>query len=211
MKQKIFIALNLGIAPTRAVAEVVEAVRREVAPLGWRVAWVPAANLHVTVKYLGWTRPETVEAIADRLRKLVGGRAPVELRARGLGAFPGPSSPRVIWVGLDGDLAALERLAADVDAAMSELGFTKEERAFRAHVTIGRVKEGKGSLTEIIAKYADRDCGTSTIRELVVYESKVRAQGAEYLARARVPLGGGAAAEQPAKTTEKEEAHDGTR
>jgi 2'-5' RNA ligase len=96
----------------------------------------------------------------------------------------------VIWVGLEDPSGGLARLAKDVDEWVSDLGFIKEERAFRAHVTIGRVKEGQASLEDLIERYRDRECGSSTIREVVVYESRPKGGGVEYVARLRRPFGG---------------------
>ena len=208
-KLRAFLAVNLSVPATRAVADLGEAVRRELGEnaQAMRVAWVPAANLHVTLKFLGWTSEEALEAVADRLRRELLRRPAVEVRARGLGVFPTATSPRVIWCGLEDLASGLGNLARDVDKWMSELGFIKEERPFRAHLTLGRVKEGRASMEELIGKYAEKDCGTSVIREVVVYESRLRAQGAEYVARARVPLGGGGREPtRPAQETKKEEA-----
>jgi RNA 2',3'-cyclic 3'-phosphodiesterase len=196
-KIRAFLAVNFSVATTRAMAELEEAVRKETPP-ELRIAWVPAANLHVTLKFLGWTREEALPAIQDRVGKEISGYAPFDVRAKGLGTFPTPTSPRVVWIGLEDAGGTLGKLAAGCEQWMSDLGFIKEERPFRPHVTIGRVKDGKGSLADLIGKYAERDCGTSQIREVVLYQSKLRAQGAEYIARARIPLGG-----------RKEEARDG--
>ena len=70
---------------------------------------------------------------------------------------------------------------------MVELGFDKEERAYHPHVTVGRVKESRGAAEE--AWKGDALVGSSPFSEIVVYESKTRSAGAEYVARARVPLG----------------------
>src|SRR5690242_9101755 len=167
-KIRAFIAVNLSVAGTRAVAELEDAVRQECQGLDLRVAWVPAPNLHVTLKFLGWTREEALEAVRDRLAQELSRRVPIDVRGHGLGAFPTVTRPRVIWVGLDDPNGALGELAASVDQVVSELGFIKEERPFKAHMTIGRVKEGKGSLEDVIARHADRDLGVSTIREVVL-------------------------------------------
>ena len=187
-KIRAFVAVNLNVAATRAVADLAEAVKQETRALALRVAWVPPPNLHVTLKFLGWTSDEAIEGIRDRLTLEMADRSPFEVRARGLGAFPDARHPRVIWVGLEDAGGQLGGLAQLVEQALSDLGFIKDERPWRAHMTIGRVKDGRASLEETIAKHADRDLGLSTIRELLVYESKLRAQGAEYLVRARVPL-----------------------
>jgi len=70
---------------------------------------------------------------------------------------------------------------------MVELGFDKEERAFHPHVTVGRVKESRGSASD--PWKSDAQLGSSLLNEIVVYESRTRSAGAEYVARARVPLG----------------------
>jgi 2'-5' RNA ligase len=177
-----FLALAFPVAVTRRIAE--EVARRKAAVGDARVAWVPAANLHVTLKFLGGIPEELVEGIAGRLKQVAQRHAPIEARARGLGAFPSPSRPNVLWVGVDGG-EALTRLAHDVDAAMVELGLAKEERPFHAHITVGRVKEHRGP----IDWSSDAEYGTAALNEIIVYESRTHRAGAEYVARARVPLG----------------------
>src|SRR5262249_17380422 len=116
------------------------------------VRWVSTEGLHITLKFLG-------EVAEDRLR--AGGRAPsgggprppapappgghraLTLGARGLGAFPAARIARVIWAGVV-DGASLAALASDVEAALSTLGFSPEARAFRPHVTLGRVRSRRG-------------------------------------------------------------------
>src|SRR5262249_49463421 len=139
-----------------------------------------------------------VAAVEDRMARVVAGSATIEVRAGGVGAFPTARSPRVLWIGVEDASGRLARLAGGADQALSELGFIKEERPVRSHLTIGRVKEGRASLEDVIQNYAGRDCGASTIREVVLYESRLRAKGAEYVARARVPF---AAAAQSASPT----------
>jgi 2'-5' RNA ligase len=182
---RIFLALNFSVAVTRRIAEEVERKKQPLADAGFRVAWVPAANLHPTVKFLGSIRDEAIEGIVGSLGRLAPRHQPIEARAVGLGAFPSLSKPNVLWVGVEAPaLAALQR---EVEGAMVELGFEKEERIFHPHVTVGRVKEARGDATALWQSGVD--CGSSPLAELVVYESKTRSAGAEYIARARVPLG----------------------
>lgn len=183
---RIFLALNFSVAVTRKIAEEVERRKAPFSDGGFRIAWVPAANMHLTLKFLGSIGEELVEGVVGACRRVAARHLPFEARAVGLGAFPSLERPNVLWVGVDGPpaLAALQR---DVDAAMVELGFEKEERAFHPHVTVGRVKESRGSATDLWK--GDVNAGGSTIGEIVVYESKTRSAGAEYVARARVTLG----------------------
>ncbi len=183
---RIFLALNFSVAVTRKIADEVERRKAALAEAGFRVAWVAPANLHLTMRFLGSVADELVEGVVGAARKVAARHAPIEARAVGLGAFPSPARPNVLWVGVEAP-AALSALQRDLEAAMVELGFDKEERAFHPHVTVGRVKESRGSSAELWS--GATDCGGSTLGELVVYESKTHAAGAEYIARARLPLG----------------------
>src|SRR5579859_6147799 len=95
-----FLAVNFPVAVTRKIAEEVQAIREPVASAGWKVAWVPAANLHVTLKFFGMVEEASIEGIQGRLRRELEKRPGFELEARGMGAFPGPQSARVIWAGV---------------------------------------------------------------------------------------------------------------
>lgn len=182
---RIFLALNFSVAVTRRIAEEVERRKQSFADAGFRIAWVPAANLHITIKFLGSVREEAIEGVVGALHRLAPRYQPLEARAQGLGAFPSPVKPSVLWLGVDApSLAPLQR---EVEGAMIELGFEKEERQFHPHLTVGRVKEARGDATPLWQ--SNVDCGGSLLPEIVVYESKTRSAGAEYIARARVPLG----------------------
>jgi RNA 2',3'-cyclic 3'-phosphodiesterase len=177
-----FLALNFSVATTRRIAEEVEKHKAAVAE-ALKVNWVPAANLHVTLQFLGMIEEELVEGIAGRLKKLA--HAPFEVKAKGLGAFPSHVKPSVLWVGVDGG-SALVTLQREVEAAMVGLGFPKEERAYHPHITVGRVKEQRADVPFTWA--SDVDLGGSTMNEIVVYQSKTAGKGSEYIARARVPI-----------------------
>ena len=183
---RVFLALNFSVAVTRKIAEEVERHKAAMSGAGFRVAWVPAANLHLTLKFLGTVGEELVEGITGACKRVAMRHAPFEARAGGLGAFPSLQQPSVLWVGVEASpaLAALQR---DVEAAMVALGFDREERPYHPHVTVGRVKESRGSGEELWR--GDAACGSSPLAEIIVYESRTRSAGAEYVARARVPLG----------------------
>jgi 2'-5' RNA ligase len=216
MKVRAFVAVNLGIPVTREVAELAGRVRQDLREVDMKIAWVPPPNLHVTLKFLGYVDEEAMELMAGRLGLELGKLQRFDVAAQGVGAFPSATRPRVLWVGLNDASGRLVKLAGVVDEVMSDLGFKKETRAFHPHITIGRVKDGDGSIEAVVAKHAAAECGTSNIREVVLYESKLRAQGAEYLAHARIPLGSttqpprqaSSARAQPGEQS-KEDVHDG--
>ena len=183
---RIFLALNFSVAATRKIAEEVDRHKAAMGEAGFRVAWVPAANLHLTLKFLGSVGEEVVEGVTGACRRVAARHPPIEAKAVGLGAFPSAQKPNILWVGVESSpaLAALQR---DVEGAMVELGFEKEERAYHPHVTVGRVKEHRGSAADLWK--SDALLASSALAEIIVYESRTRSAGAEYVARARVPLG----------------------
>lgn len=184
MRIRTFIAVSFSVAVTRRIADEVEKRRAEI-DRAWRVAWVAPASYHLTLRFLGGIEEALLEGIAGRLARIR--CAPFEMRARGLGAFPSPERPSVLWVGVSGG-DALVALQREVEQAVVGLGLPREERPFRPHLTVGRVKEPRGGDAQPALWTGDVDCGASTVTELIVYESKTLAQGAEHIARARVPL-----------------------
>jgi RNA 2',3'-cyclic 3'-phosphodiesterase len=199
-----FIGICFSVGTTRRIAEAMEKKAAELSPLGWKLAWVPPGNLHVTLKFLGSIPPESLDAITLGLRRRIGDLPAPVLRARGLGAFPiearlqanggEPSAdPRVLWVGAEGGkpLEAVQRM---VELEMAELGFAKEARPYHPHVTVARVvepppAEHRGAF---LAGGEALDFGEDRIPEIVVFESrsihKANRAGVEYLAKARVPF-----------------------
>ena len=153
------------------------------------VAWVAEANLHVTLKFLGQIDAAAVAPIAAALAA-VGARTPAfDLGVHGLGAFPTPARPSIVWVGLT-PATPLATLAADVDAALSALGFARESRPFAAHVTLGRVRESRrnAALTAALARPAA--CGPLAVRALSLMRSELRPRGARYTELASIVLAG---------------------
>ncbi|HEY1585448.1 MAG TPA: RNA 2',3'-cyclic phosphodiesterase, partial [Polyangia bacterium] len=104
-----FLALSFSVAVTRKIAEEVERHKASMADAGFRVAWVPAANLHLTLKFLGSVGEELVEGVTGACRRVAARHQPIEAKAVGLGAFPSLQKPNVLWVGVEAPqaLAAL--------------------------------------------------------------------------------------------------------
>jgi len=152
------------------------------------VAWVVPANLHVTLKFLGQLDEARVPAIADALRAACARHAAFELAVRGLGAFPSPTRPRVLWAGLEGDAGALGALAERVETACGALGMSRETRPFAAHVTLGRVREPRRqpALAEALALPAD--FGRLRVEQVSLMRSQLSPRGARYSELAGAPL-----------------------
>lgn len=189
-KKKLFLAVNLSIATTRKIGDALTAMKRA-AEGRMRVAWVPQANLHVTLKFLGYANEEVADQIRDVVLSGIKSRKAFEIGARGTGTFPAdPTAARILWLGVQDPSGMLGKLAADVDRWTEKLGFPKETKPFHPHVTLGRVKDLKDpkAVEELLSTYKTNDFGTSLVREVILYESSVTSKGSEYTGLARMPL-----------------------
>ena len=185
-----FVAVDLSPEAREAIA-IAQHALRDAGPRA-DVGWVDVAKLHLTLKFLGEVPEDAVGAVGTTLAEVAGRHRVFELVAGGVGCFPGPSRPRVLWTGLTGGLREIGALAADVERACVPLGFPPEARPFRGHVTIGRVRSprGIGRVVRTMDALADRTFGAWTVRDLVLYRSHLRgARGSLYEALARFALG----------------------
>ena len=128
-------------------AELPDAFRREagrlasaVGALGIRGARpVRAEGAHLTLKFLGDVESRRVADALDAMRRAAARSAPFGLRSGEVGAFPNADAPRVLWLGADGDLAALRRLRDDLEDSLAAAGFPRDRRPFAPHVTAARI------------------------------------------------------------------------
>jgi RNA 2',3'-cyclic 3'-phosphodiesterase len=155
---------------------------------GAAVRWVRDDGLHVTVKFLGPVTSHTLDGLHESLRPCGWALRPFSLRLRGLGVFPNPRQPRIVWAGVDSD--ELPRLARLVEEAAARLGFEPERRAFRPHITLGRVKGTRGwpRLQEMLQAHGDDDFGECEATELIAYSSDLRPSGAVYTKLWTIPF-----------------------
>jgi len=103
--------------------------------------WVDPNSIHLTLKFLGNVDVEKIESITKGLFEATQNVPPFQLELAGLGAFPNLRSVRVVWIGLKGDLDLLQKLQSQIEARISPLGFPPENRTFKPHLTLARVRE----------------------------------------------------------------------
>lgn len=181
-----FLALCLSVGHTRRIVDALEPTHARLRDRGWKLAWVPPANLHVTVKFMGDIPRENVDAISIALKKRCADLPPIAMKVAGLGAFPSASdgAPRVLWAGVESPgLVALNKA---VESDLFELGFPKETRAYHPHMTIARVIEVPDGRASDWPGESKLDPVEERVGELVVYESKLQRAGAEHVALSRV-------------------------
>lgn len=134
------------VPPQQALAELAAALPPDLPAL----RLVPEHQRHVTVAFYADAPDDSVAELTERLRRAAGRTSPMSLRFNGFGTFPGNSSrARVLWVGLDGDVAGLSRLAERCTAAGARTGIAMESRRYRPHVTVGRARSEPADLSEV--------------------------------------------------------------
>ena len=145
-KIRTFVAVPVSDEVRVRVAEVEDKLRG----VGADVKWVAPENIHLTVKFLGNVEVSVIEDLSAGLRAALTGLSCFGAILAGMGTFPeGRRYPRVVWMGITEGNDRLRDLASKVDHACSALGFEMEERPFRPHLTIGRVRRGSGALVEL--------------------------------------------------------------
>lgn len=186
-----FIAIDLPQKTRENLAAIQDQLRQSQAG----VRWVKPGSIHLTLKFLGNILPEQVDAIAAAVAQLVRDEPPITLCAAGLGAFPSPRKPRVIWVGLRGEVDRLANIQAGLEKALEPLGFARETRGFRPHLTIGRVKDRRRlqSLIEAMSTLELPEFNSFDGNEIILYKSDLRPTGAIYTKLHRMPLAAPAA------------------
>ncbi len=138
-KLRLFIAVTIP----ETVREDIARLLRELDGKLPGIRWTPAANLHLTLKFLGDVEAARVPEIGRCLDRTAVRHLPLTVRLEGLGRFPPRGRPQVIWAGVEEGRRALTELAGGLDRGLAELGFPPEARPYTPHLTLGRLKSGR--------------------------------------------------------------------
>jgi len=130
--------------------------------------------MHLTLKFLGNVAPQELVAIDKVLSRIVATTQPARGRLRNVGSFPHLRRPRVLWIGVETDNGMLSSLQTNLDAALSKIGFSKENRRFRPHITLGRIRGNRRlyALREAVEKQSGHKTGSFKIEHLTLFESR---------------------------------------
>ena len=179
-----FVAIRMSEPVEDSVARTIDELRHP----HDGVRWVPRANLHITLKFLGpAVDAHRLQELTIGLRQLAAKTEPFELAATGIGAFPDLEHPRAIWVGLHSvESGALAALAARLETVAAEHGFEREKRRWTGHLTIGRIgdREIAAETRDALNAARDHEFGISKIESLTLYRSHLGSDGASYEALA---------------------------
>ncbi len=182
----------LAIPVSEDIKELASQARRELESSGADVKWVERCNYHLTLKFLGEVDPTMVELIKDRLEQVAESCPPFRLTFSKLGFFPGHTRPRVVWIGVGGEMDKAEFLGERIDAYLGELGFEAEKkRSF--HLTLGRIRSDR-NLENLLERTRQegvvnvgRDC---QVEKFLLMESILSSSGPQYRVKGSYQLQG---------------------
>lgn len=173
-----FIAIEIPKTVISKIRELQDAIKA----YGFKIRWVRAENIHLTLKFLGDIEEIKINEIAEAVSKTAEKHSPISLKAKGIGVFPGIKRPRVLWVGLAGQLEALVKLQTTLDKNLIVLDFPREKRPFKGHLTMGRIKDriDVKKLGDALMAFRRFESETFTAGQIILYKSELTPSGAVY-------------------------------
>ena len=176
-----FIAVELPLEIRQNVQQATLSLRRDTGSL---IRWVTVENMHLTLKFLGDISSSNVEVLTQLIHAQAGSFNSFDIHLSGIGSFPNPRRPRVIYVGIQAP-AALEAFQRQMESAIHRLGYNPEERAFAPHLTIGRVRQhvsadDQQKIRRALEEATIDSLGTARVNSVHLYKSDLKPNGPAY-------------------------------
>jgi 2'-5' RNA ligase len=173
-----FIAISpSGLTSQPELKKLIGKMKRTLSERDKVVRWVPPSDWHVTLQFLGdldGARVDRVSALLEAWRP-----APVEIRLHGFGAFPTQDQARVLWIGIQQNQKFLD-LQADLARRLSAEGFPPDEREFRPHLTVARLRNPQ-AVGDLVALGGRKNFGSYEVNEVILFESVLQAKMPKYI------------------------------
>ena len=183
----------LAIELPSVIAKGIERVQHDLKQSRADVRWIEPSRIHLTLKFFGNIDEEACDEIMDAVGKAVSGVEPFTLNVKGLSAFPGWKNPRVVWLGVEDGGGVVKPLQRAIEECLQEIGYPREARDFKPHLTVGRVRSGRGK-PELLRRMEDLlhiNLGEFRVERLVLFKSDLRPTGPIYTELRALKLGGG--------------------
>ena len=184
-----FLAFELSAEMRSTVSGVYENVRNS----RLEVRWVRPQGIHITVVFMGDVREEDIAHIGNEVGKVCSEFAPFQASLKGMGCFPNSRNPRVIWIGLEGDIERMSNFREDLEKSLVPFRVKAEKRGFNPHLTLGRFKKpsrDESEIGELIHKHKNLTSPVCALHELVLFKSDLKPGGAIYTKMLSCPLSG---------------------
>lgn len=175
--KRIFIALKVD--PGELLLRIHSSLKADMA--GERISWTDPSNIHLTLSFLGNTEEDLIKAVSIMLKQRCTGFGQFSFILKGSGVFKNYRDPKVIWIGVENNEKLL-KLNADINPGLKDAGFTLEDRPFRPHITLGRIKSIRNTdiLRSSLQRYQDTFIQEVMVNEVILFESILKPSGPEY-------------------------------
>jgi len=170
----------LGVPLTEELREAIRWLQSGLKSRILDIRWSRPENLHLTLHFFGETKQENLEKIKVSVLSVKRCHRPFQVDVIGLGAFPSLRRPRVIWLGLNPQ-NQLRQLHRDCHRALQAVGLDTDSRSYSPHLTIGRAKKRTNELTTLGSDLEHRLVGHLPVERLILYESRLKPDGAEHI------------------------------
>ena len=181
---RIFCAIELPVEIRAKIEKHIQALRKAVPEC--HASWSRVENIHLTIKFFGNVEQDRIQLISSVATRVVREFRPFEISVGQTGVFPKLSQPRVLWIGVKDTKGMLAELQQRFEDECAAIGFEKEVREFKPHLTVARTRkpEGARALAEAnqMMGFASE---TFLVNELVVFRSEPGGQGSKYTAMSR--------------------------
>ncbi len=178
MSIRAFIAVEIDKTNKQRLSKLISDLKKS----NTDIKWVSEHQMHLTLKFLGNIEQDRVQVISDALKSIADNFKGFDIRLSKIGAFPNLRRPRVIWLDIDKGAEELKSLSSKIEIELEKIGFKKEKREFKSHLTLGRVRSLKNieNLEKIINKTDFQPLNEIKIDKLVLFQSTLTPKGATY-------------------------------
>jgi len=183
----------LAIEPPEDILRKISGLQEKLkCEISGRISWTRPHGQHLTLKFFGDISADDVKNICTAVQKHTASETSLNLKIEKLDVFPDAHRPRVLWCGTTGDVERLSALQKKIGGDFAKIGFPAEDRPFRAHLTLARIKDPREltGIGEALTKYSLFTAGEFVCRNLELFQSNLSPQGAVYTKLAEFALSG---------------------
>jgi RNA 2',3'-cyclic 3'-phosphodiesterase len=184
---RVFCAVELPDSVRAELKDHIQRLREAVPDV--TASWTRVENIHLTLKFFGNVNVDRIPRISNAVARAVKKLAPVPIAIGKTGVFPKPSRPQVLWIGISDPSGKLSELQQQLEHECAKEKFEKEDRAYRPHLTIARLRRPDGARRIADAHLKmDFEPAEITVSELIVFRSELSSKGSKYTAISRHEL-----------------------
>lgn len=192
MSHRLFIAIELNKSVTQELDRLCRRLQHKYDLNDRAIKWVKSSNIHLTLKFLGDVVDGDIPSVCDTLTEVAEQFNPFDFEIADCGYFPPKSAARILWAGIQEGQEDLQALAEVIDMAYNALGFPLENKPFRAHLTLARIKQAKVGyeVREALEQVEPFSLTHQSVSQIALIESILTRNGPEYTPMHHTRLGG---------------------